>query len=401
VGHLSRIFRPMAASALTCQKDEFSVPEGLHYLNCAYMAPLPKAVEAAGVAGIRYRSLTAGTRTFDFFEDPDRVRALFAQLVHAPDPQRVAIIPSVSYGIALCARNITLSAGQNVVVLHEQFPSGIYAWRRLTAAAGASVRVVRPPENIPLSADRARQWNARLLDAIDKNTAVVGIEPLHWADGTLFDLEAVGTRCREVGAALIVDGTQSLGALPFDVQRVQPDALIVAAYKWLLGPIGIGAVYLGPRFDDGVPLEETWLGRRGSSNLRGLTDYVDDYADGMVRFDMGGRANMIFVPMMAAALELLLAWEPARIQDYCAQLTRPLVARASTLGYDIAPESDRAAHLFGLHPPAGIQSETIARGLAERHVAVSVRGRAIRVSPNVYNSEEDVAALCDALAATH
>ncbi|HEX2190720.1 MAG TPA: aminotransferase class V-fold PLP-dependent enzyme [Longimicrobiaceae bacterium] len=379
---------------LTCQKDRFSLPEGLHYLNCAYMAPLSLRVEEAGIAGIRLRRDPTRVAPADFFTGAQAVRERFARLVNAPDPAQVAIVPAVSYGMAVVARNTRLERGQNVVVAHEQFPSNVYPWRRLAAEAGAEVRTVAAPER---TERRGEAWNARLLEAIDAGTALVALGHVHWADGTRFDLEALGARAREVGAALVVDGTQSVGALPFDVQRIRPDALVCASYKWMTGPYGAGAAWLGPRYLDGEPLEENWIGREASEDFAGLVRYRDRYQPGALRFDVGERSNPVLLPMLAAALDQLLEWTPEAVQAYCRELTAGLVAGARELGWTVEDARCRGGHLFGLRAPAGVRLPAVQEALARRRVAVSVRGAALRVSPNVYNDAADVEALLGAL----
>lgn len=373
----------------------FSLPEELHYLNCAYMSPLARRVEEAGREGLRRESVPARLGPGTFFEGPDRVRRRFSALVNAGDPGRVAVLPSVSYGIALCARNLPVEPGENVVVVEGQFPSNVYAWRRLCREPGIELRTVGPGPG-PFRG-RGERWNRHLLEALDGRTAVVALAPLHWTDGTVFDLEAVGNRAREVGAALVVDGTQAVGALPFDVDRVRPDALICASYKWLLGPYGLAVAYLGPALDGGVPLEETWLGRAGSEDLAGLTDYTDEYGPGAVRYDVGQRASPILIPMLAEALELVEELGPSRIQDYCRRLTRPLVDEAREMGFRVEEGGWRAGHLFGLRLEDGTAPEELREALARRDVEVSVRGTSLRVSPHVYNDGDDVEALLRAL----
>ena len=235
----------------------FSLPPDLHYLNCAYMAPASKRVAAAGRRALERIQVPSRLETGDFFEPSARVRRLFAQLVNAPDPDRVAIIPAVSYGMATVARNTPLSPGRTVVVVEEQFPSAVYAWRRACRETGATLRTVAAPAT---EGSRGEAWNAALLDAVDDRTAAVVLPPLHWTDGLRFDLDAIGARARAAGARLVVDGTQAVGALPFDVIRTRPDALICAGYKWLTGPYAIGVAWYGPAFDDGTPLEENWSG---------------------------------------------------------------------------------------------------------------------------------------------
>lgn len=381
---------------LSCQRDLFSLPEGLHYLNCAYMAPLAKRVEEAGIEAVRLRRDPTRLTPADFFTGADQARRLFAALVNAPDASRVAIVPSVSYGIATVAKNLPLRRGQNVVAARAQFPSNVYGWKRLAADAGADLRIVDPPSSVD---GRGEAWNERLLEAIDTQTAVVALGNVHWADGTRFDLERIGARAREVGAALVIDGTQSVGALPFDVGAVRPDALVVAGYKWMLGPYALGLAYYGERFDGGVPLEETWLGRQGSEDFARLVDYADEYQPGAARFDMGERSSFVLMPMLTAALEILLEWRPARVQAYCRELTRGLLRDARELGWTVEDEPWRAAHLFGLRPPPGADAAKLQRALKERGVAVSLRGDAVRVSPNAYNDPSDLDALADALRA--
>lgn len=378
---------------LECQRAAFSLPESLHYLNCAYMAPLPNRVAEAGFAGIRNKLDPTGITPADFFTDSDRVRGLFGRLVNAP-ADRIAIIPAVSYGAALVAKNVECSRGMNVVVAHEQFPSNVYAWRGLCERTGAELRMVRPPAD---AGSRAEGWNERIFEAIDQATALVALPPLHWTDGTLFDLARIGARAREVGAIFVVDGTQAIGALPFDVREIQPDALLCAGYKWLLGPYSIGVAYLGPRFDRAVPLEETWIGRLGSEDFRGLVNYRDEYQSGAARFDVGERSNFILVPMLAAALELVLDWGVDRIQAYCRRLAEELIAGAEPLGFSVEAEPWRAGHLVGLRAPRELDERRVHALLRARNVAISLRGSALRVSPHVYNREADVDALLDVL----
>ena len=130
---------------------------------------------------------------------------------------------------------------------------------------------------------------------------MVALPHVHWTDGVRLDLEAIGRRAREVGAALVVDGTQSVGAMPFNVTSIQPDAVICAAYKWLTGPYSIGLAYYGQRYDDGVPSEETWIGRLGSEDFRRLVDYEDAYRPGAARYDVGECSNFVLIPMLIAA----------------------------------------------------------------------------------------------------
>ena len=373
-------------------KSRFSLPDDLHYLNCAYMAPLSRRVAAAGHAALERLGAPSRVRTSDFFEPCDQVRTRFARLVNVSDPQRIALIPSVSYGMATVARNVEVAPGGNLVFVEGQFPSNVHIWHRLAAARGAELRPVAAPR---AGGARARGWNEALLNAIDERTAVVTVPPFHWTDGSRFDLEAVGGRARAAGAAFIVDGTQAVGAVPFDCARVAPDALVCAGYKWLTGPYSVGVAYFGPAFDGGVPLEENWITRRGSDDFANLANGPDEYRPGAIRYDVGERSNFVLLPMLDEALAQVLEWGPAAVEAHTRELTDGAAAALRDLGCGIEEDAWRAPHLLGVRLPPGLEPAALAGELRRRQVSVSVRGRGLRVAPHLYNDAGDMAALVE------
>ena len=377
---------------LTCQRHHFSLPDDFHYLNCAYMGPLPKAAERAGIEGLRAKRFPQAIDPEDFFRPADELRARFARLINAPEPNRVATVPSVSYAVSTIARNTETGPGCNVVIVHEQFPGNVYPWRRLVEERGGDLRVVQPAGD----GVRGEGWTERILDRIDGGTVAVAMGTVHWTDGTRFDLRAVRERTREVGAAMILDGTQTVGAVPVDVQELAPDALIVAAYKWLLGPYSLSLAWFGERYLDGVPLEETWIGRRDSENFAGLVDYEDEYQPGALRFDVGQRSNFALIPALSASIDLVLEWRPERVSDYCRALMADAFPRLRELGLRVEDDRWRSPHLFGLGLPEGVDTERLKDSLGRHRVGVSFRGSSVRVSPYVYNGPADVAALLSA-----
>ena len=358
------------------------------------MGPLPRAAERAGIEGLRAKRFPQAIAPEDFFRPADRLRARFARLINAPDPNRIATVPSVSYAVSTIARNTETGPGRNVVILHEQFPGNVYAWRRLVEEKGGDLRVVGPAGD----GVRGEGWTERILDRIDSATVAVAMGTVHWTDGTRFDVDAVRERTRAVGAALILDGTQTVGVVPVDVQALDPDALVVAAYKWLLGPYSLSLAWFGERYLDGIPLEETWIGRRGSEDFAGLVDHSDAYQPGALRFDVGQRSNFALIPALSASLDLVLEWRPERVSAYLAALVADVFPRLHELGLRVEDERWRCPHIFGLGIPACVTPERV-KGSLERHrVGVSFRGGSVRVSPNVYNTKGDVEALVAALA---
>jgi selenocysteine lyase/cysteine desulfurase len=351
------------------------------------MGPQLRAVEEAGRQGLMLKRAPHQITTDDFFEATERLRATFARLVGANDPRRIVIVPSVSYGIANAAQNIPLSKGEEILLAGEQFPSNVYAWQRLAEERGGQVRFVDPPE---MTSDRGAIWNERLLEAISPATKVVALGHVHWADGTRFDLKRLRERATEVGAYLVVDGTQSVGALPFDVQELQPDALICAGYKWLLGPYAFGLSYYGAAFDEGRPIEENWINRYNSEDFAGLVRYESRYQPAALRYEVGEHSNFIMVPMMQAALDQIEAWGIGNIQSYCHDLTADTLRALQELGGYVETSEYRAAHLFGIRLSPQVNAEKLQEELKAQQVSVSFRGTAMRVSPHLYNRPEDM-----------
>ncbi|MEE8555057.1 MAG: aminotransferase class V-fold PLP-dependent enzyme, partial [bacterium] len=380
---------------IDCQRHRFSIPDSVHYLNCAYMSPLLTSVQEAGIAGVRRKARPWEILGDDFYTPSEELRAMAAKLVNA-SADAVALIPAASYGAAIAGAAVPLRRGQNVVMPAEEFPSVVYVWRERCRRSGAEVRTVPRPED---SAFPSRRWTERLLDAIDENTAAVALTIVHWTDGTAFDLQAIGDRARDVGAAFILDGTQSVGAMPFDFQEVRPDFFYCAGYKWCLGPYSLGFAVVGERFMDAEPIEYNWIVRKDSDDFARLVDYRDEYQPGARRFDVGERSNFILVPMLTESLRQIMEWTPEGIQQYCTKLTEGLSGMLGDSPYIITRPGETGAHLFGIRTPdpellPGIQQELNRRG-----VHVSLRGTAIRVSPHVYNTAADMAALAEALIA--
>ncbi len=369
------------------QRHLFDLPNDIAYLNCAYMAPLMHAVIEAGREGVAKKARPWQISPTDFFDESEQARALFAEIVGA-SPDDVALIPAVSYGVAVAARNVQIEQGQRIVVLAEQFPSHVYAWSELARARGAEVVAIDRPAD--------GDFTDAVLAAMDERTRVAALPHCRWTDGALLDLERIGERCREVDAALVLDVTQSLGALPLDVARVQPDFLIGAAYKWLLGPYSIGFLYAAEQHHGGEPLEHGWIARAGSENFAGLVNYRDDFQPGARRYDVGERSNFVLVPMAVAALRQVLDWGVEAIAETLSARTSAIARRAADLGLASLPQTERAGHYLGLQFPNGVP-RGLPEALAREQVYVSVRGNSVRVTPHLYNTDADIERLFHAL----
>jgi selenocysteine lyase/cysteine desulfurase len=344
-------------------------------------------VRSAGERALDRRSVPWTISPADWFDEVERLRVLFARLSGA-DADGVAVVPATSYGLAVAARNVKATAGDRVALLAGDFPSGVHTWHAWARLAGAEVLAVERHDG--------RGWTDALLDALDEPVRVVSVPAVHWIDGAAVDLERVGARARDLGAVLVVDATQSLGAMPLDLAAVRPDYLVAAGYKWLLGPLGVSYLYVAPEHRHGQPLEENWANRAGAEDFEDTGSGAAGYRAGARRFDVGQRSNFVLLPMATAALEQLLEWGVERIAAALEPITSRIERETGTRGLEPLRAGLRGPHMLGIRLPAE-QAIGAAERLAAERVHVEVLGSVMRVSPHLHVTDHDVERLLDAL----
>ena len=370
---------------MKCQKSKFKLTGKKVYLNCAYMSPMLKKVEKAGIKGIHFQRKPDKIMPEHFFKNIEEIKGSFAQLINCKNPDRIAYVPAASYGLANVTNNIKLERGESVVVVGDQFPSNVYPWMNLTKKYDGELKFIKKQNS---SERQGKQWNDDILSAIDKKTKVVSMGIVHWADGTIYDMKKIREKTRQNNALLIIDGTQSIGSMPFDVDDVQPDALVCAGYKWLMGPYGSGLSYFGEFFDDGKPIEESWINRKGSEDFSNLINYQKEYARFAKRYSVGQQSNFINVDMLNEGIKQINKWGVDNIYNYIKKISSKYFEMLDRSKVWYEEEDYRAGHLFGLKPKKNLKK--ILKKIREKNIYISLRGDVIRVSPSVYNTEKDI-----------
>lgn len=367
---------------LPSQRALFDIPREICYLNAASWSPLPVATQEAGRVGVARKGQP-------WLIDPalpgkqfERARRAAARLINA-DAEDVALISSVSYGVATAAKLITVPASSRVLVLENDHSSAVLEWT--TRAATFTV------EAVPRPADG--DWTAAVLGAIERPGApplsLASLSSVHWADGGVVDMDRVASALRRQGAMLLVDATHAAGVMQIDVRSFDPDFLVFPTYKWLLGPYGRAFLYIAKRRQDGVPLEQTSYGRRAVNSER-ETYYRDvEFVPGGRRFDMGERDHFISLEMASIGMEMMANWGCDAVQQRLGKLTSRLADGLRNDGVAIPDVRVRAPHILSLSFPAGMPERLIAQ-LAAEHIYVAPRIGRMRISPHVYNDEDDV-----------
>ena len=374
---------------MTDYRALFDLPAETAYFNAAQVGPLPIRAAEAGQAAFRDKLRPwAHTTNQLFFDLPESVRSEAARLFNATADD-IALVPAASYGLATAARNLDLKPGDEIVILDGQFPSNVYTWRALAQQTGAVIKTAKRTET--------GTWTQALLATISSRTRLVACGALHWIDGGRIDLEAVSNAAKAQGAALVLDLTQSLGVMEFDVKVVDPDFAVAAAYKWLLSPYATGYLYVAPRHQSGAPLEQNWINRSDAQDFTRLTDYRDSYDAGARRFDMGERSNHQLLPAALESLKLINGLGVADIARQCAATSTRIKEGVAPLGL-LADIPDQAAHYLSLSLPETAPADIAAR-LREQDIHASQRGPRLRISAHIYNTDEDVDRLVSALKA--
>jgi selenocysteine lyase/cysteine desulfurase len=378
---------------LACQRELFAIPRQIAYLDAAYMSPIPRAAVEAGTVGTAVKAEPWKMSIGSYYDQVEEARALAASLIGAR-ADAVAIAAATSYGMAVAAANVPVASGSAILLMENEHTSHRYIWHELAGEKNAHIRIVPKPED--------GDWTAAILSAIDHcdvPIAVVAGTMVHWFEGTAVNLESVAESTRGAGACLVVDGTQWVGALPFDVTRVKPDFLAFATYKFLLGPYRLAFLYADERWHrEGRPIEHHSWNRVGGDRSDFYKVDVPAFLPGARRFDMGERSDFAVLPVAIEALKLLNQWGIAQSFERLRYLNDLIWDEAMKRELITSKNPLRAPHISILDLGEQVPLD-LAAALKKNGVYVTVRGSRLRISPHAYNDEADIMLLFDTLAA--
>ena len=365
-------------------RSAFPACERHAYLNCAAVAPGSTYVRAAINDWLDDHVLNGSSASDGWWERAHEARARTAELIGA-SPDELAFVKSTSHGLAMVAEGLDWRPGDEVAVASAlEYPSNVYAWKHL---ANRGVRVCEievvdgavTPESVE--------------SAISRSTRLVAVSSVQFASGHRTDVDAIGRLCRDRDALLVVDAIQQAGAFPMDVKASGIHAMAACSYKWMLGLLGIGFLYVDR---DLLP--------QLRPVLVGWHSVEDAMAFDGTRFDLRADASKLeeaapTFPMvygLGAAVEMLLEAGVANTAAHITSLLDRAAGELEAIGCELSPTPEhRAGILMIKHPTADV--DALAAACTERGIAVSVRRGCLRISAHVYNNEDDIDALVDLL----
>jgi selenocysteine lyase/cysteine desulfurase len=361
---------------LTTLRTKFPVTARYAYLNHAATAPLPEPVREAIDTYLGDRVVWRDGEAYETLSDD--LRLGLAQLVNAT-PDEIAFVQNTSAGLNLIAHALPLEPGDNVIFCDMEFPSNVYPWMNLECQ-GVEARCI-PHDGGGLTVEALESY-------ADERTRVVTVSSVEFLTGFKSDLPALGAWCQDHEAYFIVDGIQSVGAAPLDVQECQIDFLSCGGPKWLMAPMGQGFIYCRHNL-----LESLTPPFAGCISVVGWEDWRDynlTFLPDADRFELGS-PNAIGQVGLLAAVRFLTDVGVEAIERWTLHLTDLLIEDLQQRGYEIASnlEPERRSAIISFAVPGKV--EDAFQALAEANVVVSQREQYIRVSPHCYNTEEEIA----------
>lgn len=359
-------------------RGEFPALAQWTYLNTATFGQLPRRATAAVARHFAHRDELACADFLDWYDDANRIRAKIGRLIHCA-PEDVAFVPNASTALGLLLAGIDWRPGDQVLTLEHEFPNNLYA-PGLLERLGVESRVC--------------PWD-RFHESVNDRTRLAVLSSINYNTGFAPPLAEIAEFLHARGALLFVDGTQSVGALQLDVRRVQPDMLAVHGYKWLLSPNGAGFFYIAPHLRERLqPNVIGWRSHRDWRNVDNLHHGVPELPATAEKYE-GGSVSFALLYAMEASLDLLLGIGPDVVEQRVLGLASRVREIVCELGATVAHTgSPIVAARF-----ADRDVSALASALKDRRVLTAARRGHLRVSPHLYNNEQDLEAFASTLRA--
>lgn len=364
------------------QRELFDIPDDIAYFNCSYNSPLLKESTSRLHIGVDSKSHPWERTPNDFFDDAEIIRNLSSD-IFGGDSDGYAVVPSASYGISTASRvfESKLINGDEILMLDEEFPSVVLPFQRIAKETGAKITTIKTPDN--------GNWTEAILQGFNENIKVLALSSCHWTNGAYIDLKTLREKCDKNKAALLVDTTQTLGAMPFSIDDIRPDFMVAAGYKWLLCPYGFSLFYVDKKWRDERPLEETWIARENAQDFANLVNYSDKYMSGSRRFEVGEKCTPTILPGAIAAFEQIKNWGVENIANSIMDINERIAKNLDQLGFQLPDKSQRCPHILGAIVPNNFTGN-IVNELKDKKIFISQRGKSLRFAPHLYINDNDI-----------
>jgi len=376
--------------------ERFASFEGTAYIDTAHSGALPLAAAEAARDAVRKKTRPDLLENELYFSLPAGIRARAARLFGC-DERNVAVTNGAGQGINAVARGIEWHAGDRVVLPELEFPSNLYPWLWLRRRGVEVIEV--PPDDEETGAVSPQ----RLAEHVTPGTRVVAFSHVNYTHGGLCDPAPIVDAARAVGAVTVLDASQAAGVQPFAFADSGVDVYVSAGYKFLLGPYGTGIALFTDRMIEALGVSDlVWWSVEGSENFNALPRGDIHLRPGAGRFDAHETASFLNLAAWTVSLDLVLEAGPETVRAHARRLCDRLLSGLPE-GFSAGSplEESRRSHFLTVRGTTPEVTAVAHHRLAEARVQVSLRGDRLRVSPHLFNSEEDIDRMLDVLVLPH
>ena len=371
----------------------FAEFEGVAYLNASLQAPMPLVAAREAVEALEWKKHPYRLPDSVYFDLPDQIREKVARLVGGR-PDEVAVTTGTSAGLAAVAAGIDWKPGDEVLVGRGEFPAHFSTWLRYQEAGKLRVRIVEPKGRF-ISADD-------YIAAVGPQTRVISASLVRFDNGVRLDAARVARACEKFGAALVLDLAQCAGAMKIDLRELGASMATCSGYKWLLGPYGTGFFWVASEWTERLPLGAVnFLSLEGAREFHALPSGNLRPVPGASRWDSAEPASFTNLAALASALDFVLRIGVEAIERYNDALIAQILDGLPRTHCSLASPSERERRGPYVCVAARDPKETQAlyEKLRAAQVSVSLRENALRISPHIYNTPEDISRLMNVLSA--
>lgn len=368
----------VAKSTLNKLQHEWLLNPDILYLNHAAVSPWPKRTVEAVTRFAQENAHVGSQRYLEWIEVETGLKQKISTLINAPSRDDIALVKNTSEGLSIVAYGLEWSAGDNIVISNEEFPSNRIVWESLRRF-GVEVR------EVDLSLHETPEQS--LISACDKNTKLLSISSTQYASGLVIDLNPLGVFCKNNGVLFCVDAIQTVGAQAMNVAADDIDFLMADGHKWMLGPEGLGFLYCRASLRDTLKLNQY-----GWHMVEQYSDFTrKDWspAASARRFECGS-PNMLGIHALDASLSLLLELGLDVVKAHVLERTRLLMRLVDESRYLERISSDAEGRYLGIATfrHRKLNAESLFSKLKENGVMCAARGGGIRFSPHYYTPDE-------------
>ncbi len=365
---------------MSLYENEFPLADSICYLNHAAVAPWPRRT-ANAVASFAQENVTYGAQHYLKWLKIERaLRESLAWLINAPSFHDIALLKNTSEALSIVAYGLDWQAGDNIVSYAEEFPSNRIVWESL-ASKGVELRLVELTD--------LDDPETELIAHCDEHTRLVTVSSVQYARGLRVDIDRIGTFCRANNILYCVDAIQSLGALPFDVQKCQADFVMADGHKWMLGPEGLALFYCRAEVREQLSLNQFgWHMVDKPGNYDSAEWQPSQTA---TRFECGS-PNMIGTYALHASLSLIQEVGLKAISNKLFKNRSLLIELIDDIDKSALLSSRDSARQSGIvtFSIAGANHTQLYHYLMQNNVICAQRGGGIRFSPHFYTRAEHI-----------